>query len=210
MSAPLIGGGTSSSTTHPHIVASCFLHFFSSTHPTPHRLSQHHVTSALSVRFITDEVNAIVLDVGTYQVKAGYAGEDTPKFVFPSAVGVGGESMASNGASAMQIDGGSGRTLRVGTHALAYRRDGMEVASPFTDGLITDWEAAEAIFQHALKDQMRLATEDHPVMLAEPTHNTKENREKMVEIMFEKYNVPGRHQRMRFFFLLRQTQTMHV
>ena len=32
----------------------------------------------------TDEVNAIVLDVGTYQVKAGYAGEDAPKFICPS------------------------------------------------------------------------------------------------------------------------------
>lgn len=32
----------------------------------------------------TDEVNAIVLDIGTYAVKAGYAGEDTPKYVFPS------------------------------------------------------------------------------------------------------------------------------
>lgn len=31
-----------------------------------------------------DEVNAIVLDVGTYQAKAGYGGEDTPKFVIPS------------------------------------------------------------------------------------------------------------------------------
>ena len=33
---------------------------------------------------IADEVNAIVLDVGTYQVKAGYAGEDAPKFICPS------------------------------------------------------------------------------------------------------------------------------
>ena len=31
-----------------------------------------------------DEVNAVVLDIGTYQVKAGYAGEDAPKYVFPS------------------------------------------------------------------------------------------------------------------------------
>ena len=38
----------------------------------------------LKSNFCADEVNAIVLDVGTYQVKAGYAGEDTPKFVFPS------------------------------------------------------------------------------------------------------------------------------
>ena len=31
-----------------------------------------------------DEVNAIVLDLGAGSVKAGYAGEDTPKAVFPS------------------------------------------------------------------------------------------------------------------------------
>ncbi len=31
-----------------------------------------------------DEVNAVVIDIGTFGVKAGYAGEDTPKFMFPS------------------------------------------------------------------------------------------------------------------------------
>ena len=31
-----------------------------------------------------DEVNAIVVDIGSYSVKGGYAGEDTPKAVFPS------------------------------------------------------------------------------------------------------------------------------
>jgi hypothetical protein len=31
-----------------------------------------------------DEVNAVVLDVGGWQCRAGYAGDDTPKAVFPS------------------------------------------------------------------------------------------------------------------------------
>jgi actin-related protein len=31
-----------------------------------------------------DEVNGIVIDIGSSTVKAGYAGEDTPKAVFPS------------------------------------------------------------------------------------------------------------------------------
>ena len=30
---------------------------------------------------IADEVNALVVDVGAYQCKAGYAGEDAPKVV---------------------------------------------------------------------------------------------------------------------------------
>lgn len=38
---------------------------------------------------------------------------------------------------------------------------------------------------------MRVATEDHPVMLAEPSDNTREAREKAVQLMFEKYKVPG-------------------
>lgn len=41
------------------------------------------------------------------------------------------------------------------------------------------------------RDQMRLRTEDHPVILAEPTHNSREARERIVQLMFEKYNAPG-------------------
>lgn len=42
-----------------------------------------------------------------------------------------------------------------------------------------------------IRDQMRLSMEEHPVMLAEPTHNNREARERMVQLMFEKYKVPG-------------------
>lgn len=31
-----------------------------------------------------DEVNAVVVDVGSHTVKAGFAGEDTPKALFPT------------------------------------------------------------------------------------------------------------------------------
>jgi hypothetical protein len=33
---------------------------------------------------LTDEVSAIVVDLGSHSCKAGYAGEDAPKAVFPS------------------------------------------------------------------------------------------------------------------------------
>ncbi|KAL4856209.1 Actin-related protein 4 [Chlorella vulgaris] len=132
-----------------------------------------------------DEVNAVVLDVGTYHTKAGYAGEDTPKFVFPSAVG-----SLSGGANGMDIDGAK-RTLYVGTHALTHRRDKMEIITPFKDGRLDDWEVAEGLLDHALKQQMRLATESHPIMLAEPSFNSKAAREKAAELLFEKYQSPA-------------------
>lgn len=41
-------------------------------------------TRALLWWAAADEVNAVVLDLGTWQCRAGYAGDDTPKAVFPS------------------------------------------------------------------------------------------------------------------------------
>ena len=69
---------------------------------------------------------------------------------FLQAVGVGGESL-SNGSDTMDVDTPSGRRIHVGTQAMNFRRDGMEVQSPFTDGIISDWEALEALWDHALK-----------------------------------------------------------
>eukprot|EP00887_Chlorella_sp_A99_P001810 scaffold19.g1810.t1 len=137
-----------------------------------------------------DETNGLVFDIGTYQVKAGYAGEDTPKYVFPSVVGtVGGTAPGE----AMDVDGGaapSARQLHMGTHALSVARDGLEVASPFRDGVLHDWELVEGLLDHAFKQQMRAQSEVHPLMFAEPTHNTNEAREKLVTLLFEKYNAP--------------------
>lgn len=44
----------------------------------------HMAASTLLLIHCTDEVNSIVVDVGSYTCKAGYGGEDTPKAVFPS------------------------------------------------------------------------------------------------------------------------------
>ena len=51
----------------------------------------------------------------------------------------------------MDVDTASGRKIHVGTQAMNFRRDAMEVESPFTDGIISDWEALEALWDHALK-----------------------------------------------------------
>ncbi|XP_068669665.1 actin-related protein 4-like isoform X2 [Aristolochia californica] len=152
-----------------------------------------------------DEVSAIVLDLGSHTCKAGYAGEDAPKAVFPSVVG----SIEQAGAvdnerdSEAAIDGKSGnrpfeaektktkRKLYVGSQALGYRRDHMEVLSPIRDGVVLDWDIVDNIWDHAFRERLLIDPKEHPMLLAEPSSNIPQQREKAAELMFEKYQVPA-------------------
>ena len=56
---------------------------------------------------------------------------------------------------------------------------------------ITQVVASLQIWSHALSDQLRVEPEDHPVMLTEAPLNPLQNRESMVELMFESLHVPA-------------------
>ena len=146
-----------------------------------------------------------MVDIGSNTVKAGYAGEDTPKAVFPSTVGW----LAKDQESAGGNDGGDvemkeadagkdgagakkGTTKHYYVNDLNYRRDHMEMANPFNaEGLLEDWDVVEALWNHTLKKRLVVQPDEHPVLLGEPVHTTREGREKMVELLFEKHNPPA-------------------
>ncbi|EPS72646.1 hypothetical protein M569_02110, partial [Genlisea aurea] len=132
-----------------------------------------------------DEVSAIVVDLGSHTCKAGYAGEDAPKAVFPSVVGLIDEMDVYVTESKVK------RKLYVGSQDLGFRRDRMEVLSPFRDGVVVNWDIVESIYDHALRKCLLIDPKEHPMLLAEPCTNAQQPREKTAEIMFEKYQVPA-------------------
>ncbi|GAM25133.1 hypothetical protein SAMD00019534_083080 [Acytostelium subglobosum LB1] len=147
-----------------------------------------------------DDVSSIVLDVGTSTVKGGYAGEDSPKAIFPTDIGVvftAGTDESTVGVNQQAIgeseepDPAAKRTYYVGTNAVTYKRPHMHIQSPLQDGLIKDWDAMEHIWNHAFRYRLNTNPNEHPILLAEPSFNTKQIREKMSEIMFEKYHTPA-------------------
>ncbi|GJV03137.1 actin-related protein 4 [Tanacetum coccineum] len=134
-----------------------------------------------------DEVSAIVVDLGSHTCKAGYAGEDAPKAVFPSVVGsldqMEVDENDKNSGDGTTTDPpkskGGKRKLYVGSGAMGYRRDHMEVIPAIKDGIVTDWDIVETIWDHAFRECLLVDPKEHPMLLAEPSSNTQQQREKL-------------------------------
>ena len=86
--------------------------------------------------------------------------------------------------------GGDKKEFFVGADAEA-KRGVLKLNYPIEHGVVSNWDDMEKIWGHVFTNELRVAPEEHNVMLTEAPMNPKENREKMAQIMFETFNVPG-------------------
>lgn len=106
--------------------------------------SESSIIMHINVTRSLDEVSALVVDIGTSSVRAGYAGDDTPKAIIPTSYGYhpakpDTDVEMSDNAPAEEPPAQKDQYAKVyiGQNGPSVWREGMEVSNPIVDGLST-------------------------------------------------------------------------
>ena len=124
----------------------------------------------------------IVIDTGSGVIKAGFSGDATPTAICASVIGRPRHRGVMVGMNEREYFVGDKLNLMRGVLSLDY---------PIENGIINNWSDMEKVWHHTMYDLLRIAPEEHPVLLTEAPMNPKRNREKIIEMMFEKFKVPS-------------------
>mmetsp|Transcript_1345 Transcript_1345/g.3611 ORF Transcript_1345/g.3611 Transcript_1345/m.3611 type:complete len:391 (-) Transcript_1345:62-1234(-) len=140
---------------------------------------------------------ALVVDNGSCMCKVGFAGQKEPEAVFPTAVGR--PSLPDTLLYPMdapvarileQSNSDTRRGCCVGNQVYKHLST-MTPESPMDRGVVSNWVDMELVWAHMFSDVMQINPGSQPVLLTEAPLNPKVNRELMMEVMFESFNVPA-------------------
>jgi len=123
----------------------------------------------------------IIIDIGSAYVKVGFAGEPSPRFIFPCITGT--EKYQSVMADV------STRSIYVGNDAMKMRGV-LKVKHPIERATIMSWDDYYEILNYIFYTLLRIENLNaYPVFYVEPSFIPSETKEYIARILFETHRV---------------------
>ena len=120
-----------------------------------------------------------VIDNGSGYMKAGFSGEEAPKVMFPTMVGKTKVEGIYVGDEKKESIIGSEAEKKFGI---------LDISYPIQGGTIVNWDEMERIWANTFYGELKISPEEHNLLLSESPFITRNDREKMLEMMFETFN----------------------
>jgi actin, other eukaryote len=73
-------------------------------------------------------------------------------------------------------------------------KDALSIHYPIEHGIVTNWDNMEKIWHHIFYNELCVLPEKQPILVSEVPLNPKGNREKMTQLLFERFNTPGSYE----------------
>lgn len=125
------------------------------------------------------DMKTVVIDNGSGMMKVGFAGDDEPT-VFPSVIGRREKKTAA----------GSELEVVIGTDVYENMME-YSINRPIERSVIMNWDDVEILWRNVFENVLEVNPKECFVLLTDSPTNEVENREKMVENMFEKFDPAG-------------------
>ncbi|GAB1301946.1 Actin, epsilon 1 [Apodemus speciosus] len=130
----------------------------------------------------TMDKTPLICDYGSGFSKVGFAGTQAPQAVFPTILG----KMKHTNV----LEGLEEKDWFIGAETQSNRTE-LNMYYPISRGAITNWDNVEKIWHYSFYHSLRIAPEQHPILITEPPLTSKEAKTRMTQILFETFNFPA-------------------
>jgi actin-related protein len=123
----------------------------------------------------------IIVDIGSAYTKIGFAGEPSPRFLFPTITG-------TEKYKAVMVDVGA-RNIYIGSDA-SKMRGVLKIKHPIERGAIMDWNDYYEILNYIFYSLLRIENlSNYPVLYTEPPFVQRETKEYIARVLYETHRV---------------------
>ena len=131
--------------------------------------------------------NHIIMDNGSGYLKMGFAGDQFPRCTIPTIVGT------PELRSGQQVGDVQLKEVMYADEANPHRGL-LQIEHPIAEGTVKNWERFEGLWNYSFRSKLGKTNptlDGCKILVTEAALNPKKNREKMAELIFEKFEFDG-------------------